>query len=76
MRFGIAGVVSFNEKRFHLCDGRAVFKIVIDDAADALAFDERKSGPARHYWPAVAACKELQSAVPCARQRNLDAVAL
>ena len=48
VRFGIAGVVGFNEKRFHLCDGRAVFKIAIDDAADAFAFDERKRGPARH----------------------------
>jgi hypothetical protein len=48
MRFGIASVVGFNEKRFHLCDGRAVFKIAIDNAADTFAFDERKCGPARH----------------------------
>ena len=70
MRVGVAGVVRLNEIRFHLCDGRTAFEIVIDDTADAFAFDERERGPGSHC------CRVRKFRATRARMRNMYEIPL
>jgi len=70
MPVGVAGVVRLNEIRFYLSDGRTAFEIVIDDTADAFAFDKRERGPASHC------CRVRMFRATRARMRNMYEIPL